>query len=149
VNVGTANVAATWLRWDLWDPSISPAHCPSNTNLARAECLGHNFTWNHTVGTPNHSLWNGCVADRDQSNDVASIAPSSQATNFPANQELACPAASILPLTTNWTTVNNTINAMSPSGGTNQTIGLLWGWLSLLQQAPLNAPAEDPNYRYQ
>ena len=38
---------------------------------------------------------------------------------------------------------------MSPNGGTNQTIGLLWGWLSLLQQSPLNAPSESPNNQYQ
>ncbi|MFX5937812.1 hypothetical protein ABTE71_20870, partial [Acinetobacter baumannii] len=23
-----------------------------------------------------------------------------------------------------------------------------WGWISLLQQAPLNAPAEDSNFKY-
>ena len=38
---------------------------------------------------------------------------------------------------------------MSPGGATNQTIGLLWGWLSLLQQSPLNAPAEDATKQYQ
>ena len=48
----------------------------------------------------------------------------------------------LLPLTYNWTNVNNTINSMTANGATNQTIGLQWGWLSLLQQAPLNAPAE-------
>jgi hypothetical protein len=153
VNVGTSNVNANWLRWDLWDPS-NP-HCSGTnwaSNLAHAECLGHGtLTWNHTLPTPApaHSLWNGCVADRDQSYDVSSTVPSSQTTNFPANQEIACPAATILPLTYNWTAVNNTINAMSPAGGTNQTIGLLWGWLSLLQQSPLNAPAENVNYQYQ
>lgn len=32
---------------------------------------------------------------------------------------------------------------MQPTGGTNQVVGLAWGWLSLLQSAPLNAPAES------
>ena len=41
-----------------------------------------------------------------------------------------------------------TITAMQPTGGTNQAIGLAWGWHSLNQGAPLNAPAEDPNYTY-
>jgi len=80
---------------------------------------------------------------------VSAAQPSSQATNFPANQEGHCPAASVLPLTYNWTAVNNTINAMSPNGATNQTIGLLWGWLTLLQQSPMNAPSESVNNRYQ
>ena len=152
VNVGSfngvSNTNATWLRWDLWDPSGN--HCNNGwSGIAMAECKGHNYTWNHTVGSPAKSQWNGCVADRDQSYDVSSTVPSSQVTNFPANQESNCPAAAVLPLTYNWTTVNNTINAMSPAGGTNQTIGLLWGWLSLLQQSPLNAPAENANYQYQ
>ena len=148
VNVGTSNVNASWLRWDLWDPSAN--HCTNGwSGMAMAECKGHNYTWNHTVGSPNKSLWNGCVSDRDQSYDVNATVPSSQTTNFPANQESYCPAATILPLTYNWTTVKSTIDAMSPNGGTNQTIGLLWGWLSLLQQSPLNAPAENPNYQYQ
>ena len=38
---------------------------------------------------------------------------------------------------------------MTPPGGTNQTIGLPWGWLSLLQQSPFNAPAEDSTTNYQ
>jgi Flp pilus assembly protein TadG len=152
VNVGSfngvSNTNATWLRWDLWDPSGN--HCSNGwSGIAMAECKGHGYNWNHTVGSPPKSQWNGCVSDRDQNYDVSATVPSSQATDFPANQESNCPAATILPLTYSWTTVNNTINAMSPAGGTNQTIGLLWGWLSLLQQSPLNAPAENANYQYQ
>jgi Flp pilus assembly protein TadG len=151
VNVGKSNVNANWLRWDFWDPSAN--HCNNGwAGIAMAECRGHNYTWNHTVSTknpPSRSLWNGCVSDRDQSNDVSAIVPSSLATQFPANQEVSCPAATILPLTNVWSTVNNTISQMSPAGATNQTIGLQWGWLSLLQQSPLNAPAEDPNNKYQ
>ena len=62
---------------------------------------------------------------------------------------LSCPAAVLLPLTYNWNNVNATINAMSPGGATNQTLGLQWGWMSLLQQSPLNAPAEASNTTYQ
>jgi Flp pilus assembly protein TadG len=155
VNVGTSNSGATWLRWDQWDPnntnSQGRSYCSQSTSswFARAECVGHGYGWNDASPLTNKSLWNGCVSDRDQSYDVSATVPSSQTTNFPANQESYCPAAVILPLTYNWTTVNNTINAMSPNGATNQTIGLLWGWLSLLQQSPLNAPAENANYQYQ
>ena len=154
VNVGTANVGASWLRWDMWDSKLTNAsgntYCSYNGLYypTMAQCKGHGYTWNHTPGT-NTSQWNGCVTDRDQNNDVSSTAPSSQSTYFPADQDASCPAATVLPLTTNWTSVNNTINQMSPSGGTNQTIGLQWGWLSLLQQSPLNAPAEDSTKQYQ
>jgi uncharacterized protein YegL len=148
VNVGTSNVGASWLRWDLWDPnnrdSYGRSYCSQGSSswFSMAQCIGHGYTWGHSVGSPSTSLWNGCVADRDQSNDANSTAPSSLATQFIADQYSVCPAAVLLPLTYNWTTVNNTINSMTANGATNQTIGLQWGWLSLLQQAPLNAPAE-------
>lgn len=150
VNVGKSNVNATWLRWDLWDPS--PAHCSGGTNanyMSYATCLGHNYSWNHVVGVPNKSNWNGCVTDRDQSYDVSATVPSSNMTDFVADQEIFCTNSPILPLTYNWTNVNNTINGMGPNGATNQTIGLLWGWLSLMQQSPLNAPAENSTSTYQ
>lgn len=54
----------------------------------------------------------------------------------------------IMPLSYDWTAIKATINAMQPTGGTNQPIGLAWAWQSLQQTAPLNAPAEDPNYTY-
>jgi Tfp pilus tip-associated adhesin PilY1 len=55
----------------------------------------------------------------------------------------------MLALTSTFSTVKSTIEAMVANGGTNQTIGLHWGWLSLLRQSPLNAPAEDVNNQYQ
>jgi hypothetical protein len=41
------------------------------------------------------------------------------------------------------------VNNMSPSGSTNQAIGLAWGWLSLTGGGPFSVPAMDPNYKYQ
>jgi Flp pilus assembly protein TadG len=152
VNVGTTNSGASWLRWDLFDPSISTNNCTGGTNagyMSYATCLGHNYSWHHTVGTPAHTNWGGCVTDRDSTNDVNSAAPSSLATNFIADQDPLCPGTQILPLTYNWATVNTTIDAMTAQGATNQTIGLQWGWLSLLQQSPLNAPAETTGLIYQ
>ena len=156
VNVGTANVNASWLRWDSWDPSNYPnAYYPYNTWcsggnwMTMAQCQGHGYTWNHTVGTPSHSQWNGCVTDRDQSYDVDATKPTGKTTYFLADQDQSCPAAAIQPLSYNWSTINSTINAMSPGGATNQTVGLQWGWLSLLQQDPMNAPAETAGTGYQ
>jgi hypothetical protein len=154
VNVGTSNVNATWLRWDRWDPSSGNCNSFSNPNaryMSYSTCVDHGsgYSWNHTIGSPSHSLWNGCVGDRDKSYDVDATAPSSTTTDFVADQDVFCPAAKLLPLTYNWTNVNNTINAMSPNGATNQTIGLQWGLLSLLQQDPLDAPAESSTSSYQ
>jgi Flp pilus assembly protein TadG len=150
VNVGTSNVNATWLNWDFFDSRNYPnssypwqTYCSGGYWMTKAQCLGHSYTWSHTPPTTTKSQWNGCVTDRDQSYDVNATAPSSAATNFYADQDQSCPDAQILPLTYNWTNVNSTIDAMTAQGATNQTIGLQWGWLSLLQQAPLNAPAES------
>jgi hypothetical protein len=155
VNVGTSNVNATWLRWDLWDPSNSAddpyaeqTWCTAGDWMTRAQCLGHGSTWNHTsYAYP--SQWNGCVVDREESYDVDATVPSSVATQFIADQDETCPTTAILPLTYDWSMVNATIDSMTASGATNQTIGLQWGWLSLLQQAPLNAPPEAPGLTYQ
>jgi len=51
-------------------------------------------------------------------------------------------------LTYDWTALKNKVDAMQPEGNTNQAIGMAWAWLSLLQQTPLNAPAEDSNFKY-
>ncbi|MDI1262515.1 MAG: pilus assembly protein [bacterium] len=148
VNVGTSNVGASWLRWDTWDPknysnSGTPwyTYCDNGYWLTMAQCTGRGYNWTHTVGSPSHSQWNGCVTDRDQSYDTKSTIPSSYSTYFVADQDQYCPVP-LLPLTYSWTTINSTIDSMTAQGATNQTIGLQWAWLSLLQQNPLNAPAE-------
>jgi Flp pilus assembly protein TadG len=157
VNVGTSNKSASWLRWDLWDPANTywnryygyVTYCSGGSWFTRALCVGHNYNWGDTTPSTDTSQWNGCVTDRDPSNDVNSVLPTSLATEWIADQDSSCPVAPILPLTYNWSAVNNTINSMTTQGATNQTIGLQWGWLSLLQQAPLNAPAESANSKYQ
>ena len=84
VNVGTSNVNASWLRWDLWDPKNYTDRTTHGIPIAavaywmtKAQCLG-----TATIGIareciPSTSQWNGCVSDRDQSNDTNSTAPSS------------------------------------------------------------------------
>ena len=52
-----------------------------------------------------------------------------------------------MPLSYDWTALNAKIDAMTPGGMTNQTIGLQWGFQSLTA-APFTIPAKDPNYIY-
>jgi hypothetical protein len=49
----------------------------------------------------------------------------------------------------NWASMNSLVDQMYPNGSTNQPIGLVWGWLSLVGGGPLTAPAMDSNYQYQ
>jgi Flp pilus assembly protein TadG len=104
-----------------------------------------------------HSTWNGCVADRGTSTAPATNAGYDQkidapiagnaATLFPAQQYSYC-NISILGLTYDWTALNNLVSAMTPNGSTNQPIGLVWGWQSLVGGGPLTAPVLDANFVY-
>jgi Flp pilus assembly protein TadG len=118
-------------------------------------------TYTHPWLPNAHSTWSGCLADRTQPYDVQGTAPTSStvATLFPAeqyyeNSESFCvtgntpPLQAITPLSYNWTALKTAIDAMSPTGGTNQPIGLAWGWQTLLSQAPFNAPAKQAGYTY-
>jgi Mg-chelatase subunit ChlD len=107
---------------------------------------GSSFTTNGSC--TNHQTWNGCVTDRDQDYDTTNTAPSTsiQATLFPAEQFQDCPVE-LMPLSYDWTALNAKIDAMTPGGMTNQTIGLQWGFQTLTA-APFTIPAKDPNYTY-
>lgn len=126
-------------------------------------------TWGtgYATWTPlDHSKWNGCVMDRDQDYDIKNTAPSPGDTNavstlFPAQEYMQgstnyCKTTStpylqpIMPMTNNWTALKQAIDNMNPTGGTNQAIGVAWGWQSLsTTNGPIAAPAKDANYVYQ
>ncbi len=151
------------------------AHCSNSSYSTKTSCQNANktwynagtwtagvwtgATWNVGVWTPkDHSLWNGCVTDRgtpsgpatatsvgfDQKVDLPS---GTDETLWPAEQFASC-TAQIVGLTNNWDTLNATVTAMTPVGNTNQPIGLVWGWQSLVGGGPLIAPSQDPQYAY-
>ncbi|HLL27302.1 MAG TPA: TadE/TadG family type IV pilus assembly protein [Xanthobacteraceae bacterium] len=124
-------------------------------------------TWTPATWTFDHSQWNGCVMDRgsstgpgtssgpDQDLSAASAtvepnpATAPDSTKYPAEQYSLCPAQAVIPLTYNWSSLTSAVNGMSPNGTTNQPIGLVLGWLSLVGGGPFpTAPAMDPNYTY-
>jgi len=133
VNVGAGNYDASWINWSDWD----------NDNKT---CSG---SWPNQTCTPkNHNTWNGCVTDRDQNYDTLNTAPTGgPSTRFYAEQYDACPAQ-LMPLSHDFAALKSKVDSLTPNGGTNQPIGIAWGWQSLTPTAPLNAPAEDPNYTY-
>jgi Flp pilus assembly protein TadG len=143
VNVGASNYSKYWVDFSDWD-SV-------NGNWT---CTGRNCSW---VWTPsNHNTWNGCVTDRDQDYDTKNTTPTSGnvGTLFPAEQYSYCNSSSsaylqpIMPLSYDWTSLKSRIDAMKPTGNTNQGIGLAWGWMTLSTGDPMNAPAKDTNYTY-
>jgi Flp pilus assembly protein TadG len=122
VKVGTANVNAPWIKWGNWEAN--------NQNCSNGVC------------TPKpHSDWNGCVEDRDQSHDTLDTAPTTTSTRFPARQCSSSSLAEIMPLNYVWANLHARIDAMTPTGNTNVTIGLVWAFHALTQSEPLTQAA--------
>ena len=140
VNVGTGNVNATWIDWTDWNAANGT--CSNNNYKSQSSCTSHGKVW-----TPaNHNTWNGCVNDRDQNNDVLNAAPvaGNASTMYRAHQAANCPA-SMMTLSSDWTALNSKVDAMTPTGNTNVTIGLQMAWQTLSPVAPFNAPAVAPD----
>jgi len=145
VNVGPSNYNQSWIDFTAWD--AANGKCSNTTYKTQSACVNAKKTW-----TPaNHTTWNGCVWDRDKDHgtehDTLNTAPvvSDIYSLFPAEQWSACPIQ-LMPLSYDWSALKSLIDKMTPNGNTNQAIGMAWGWQSLAQTAPLNAPAKDPNY---
>jgi Flp pilus assembly protein TadG len=143
VNVGKNNANASWIEWSLWDALMGLVNSKNK----------------------NRSAWSGCVTDREQPYNTLATQPkssnsgsgssgsgssgsgSSKATLFPAYQpSYGCPIP-LIPLTNDWTALGNLVDAMTPVGTTNQTIGLAWGWHALTKGPPLNAPGQSKDVR--
>lgn len=82
------------------------------------------------------NTWDGCVRDRQRDHDVNDTAPTSTATNFQPYQNYYCPPA-IVPLTNDWSSLNEKVDDLASLGATNITIGLIWGLHSLTAGQPL------------
>ncbi|MBW7969086.1 pilus assembly protein TadG-related protein [Bradyrhizobium sp. BR 10289] len=139
----------------------SSASCGSNTACT---CTGtgsnkicHLWRGDGTAATaaaaPSRSTWTGCVNDRDQDYDTQNTAPDSgggsPSKQFYAEQWSGCLPATVFPMSNQWQTLKDQISAMSPSGNTNQAVGLAWGWQSLsTTNGPIAAPAKASNYVY-
>lgn len=146
VNVDKGNYDKSWLNWTAWE-----ADSANKTTTSSKTCTGSGgnkkCTTTYTTTTNNHNTWTGCVMDRNKNYDIGSTAPASADSNFFPEQYSDCPVK-LTPLTYDWTKLDTAVNAMTPIGSTNQTIGLVWGWQSLMPTSPLNAPTKDANIDY-
>ena len=147
VNAGVANYNQNWIDWSSWNASNQT--CNWNWN-------GSN--WTNVCTAKSHSTWNGCVTDRnktqvpsttyDYDQSAENPDPAKPDSLLPAEQYSSCPTA-MMGLSYDWTSMNSLVDAMSPNGSTNQPIGLVWGWQSLVGGGPLVAPATTNGYTYQ
>jgi hypothetical protein len=114
--------------------------------------------WSPATWTPkNHNTWNGCVTDRGSASAPGTTAGNDQTVTTPtagdattlfyAEQYSNC-SPEMMGLNYNWTMMKTAVDGLSPNGTTNQPIGLVWGWQSLVGGGPLTAPSKDANYTY-
>ncbi|MEZ2406997.1 pilus assembly protein TadG-related protein [Bosea sp. RCC_152_1] len=92
----------------------------------------------------------GCIADRDQNYDVTDGgATASNAQAYPATWCGQSSLVEAMGLTSDWTSLSSKINAMTPVGNTNVTIGAVWGWATLSTDVPFTEakPAETPRLK--
>lgn len=153
--LGVSTAGGDWIDWSLWDAANGT--CSSGSYTTKNSCTSNGKIW-----TPKaHTSWTGCFTDRTQNNDTTNTPPTiaNNTTLFPAEEYVSgstkyCKVGSatylqpIMPLSYNWTSLKTTIGNMMPTGNTNQGLGLAWGWMTLGQNEPFNAPAKDPNYVY-
>jgi Flp pilus assembly protein TadG len=124
VNLGTSYKSNNW-----FDASCSALGSPSG-------CKSSNVM----------SYWEGCVRDRTYPYDTQDDPPTTAntATLYPIYD---CGSlTTLMPLSYDWTALNSKIDAMTPNGNTDVTIGLVWAWHALTAQAPLTqaaAPSPD------
>ena len=154
VNVGTSTYTnANWIDWEDWEDDNG--HDQSTTTCTTQKS-GKNGKKKKKCSTTtawvpdNHNTWNGCITDRDKNYDVTGTAPvvGTAGTLFPAEQYDSCPVP-VSGLSYDWNKLNSLVNTMKADGTTNQTIGLVWAWMSLTGGGPFTVPAKDPNYKYQ
>jgi Flp pilus assembly protein TadG len=159
---------SSWLRWDLWDKVNGTCNksgsynsedacesqkvCTKPQYTSKTNCQNNGGSWINATWTPKaHTTWTGCVQDRDKdpsvNYDVNDTAPSSTETKYPAWQCYNSALSPIFPLSTNWgtpnsndaTTLHGKVNALTPTGYTNITIGLAWALHAL---SPTNVLTE-------
>jgi len=164
VNVGASNYNESWIDWTDWNSDNQT--CSGGGGWGGWGGNGWGWGgWNHggwgnggggSCSASNHNTWNGCVTDRGPSSapgtstwDQVATAPDGTANSkWPAEQYNSCPVE-MMGLSYDWTAMNSLVDSMRPVGSTNQPIGLVWGWQSLVGGGPLTAPAMDSNYQYQ
>jgi Flp pilus assembly protein TadG len=144
VNIGKSNYTKSYIDWTEWDKQHGTWECAGNSSYNNSHA--NNCKWK----PDDHSKWEGCVSDRgdtdgpsSQNYDQKVLPPNSDASSeYPAEQPDGCPVA-IQQLTYDWDRLNNIVDDLRPEGSTNQPIGLVWAWQTLVGGGAMVAPPKD------
>ncbi len=138
---------------------IKLALVPFDTNVKVDPVFASGRPW---MRQPLSSLsgWSGCVTDRVQPYDTNAITPNlttpdtlfdavdGNSAIFPNAMPVSCSLRAIMPLVSNFSSYDASVDAMSPNGQTNGTIGLAWGLQTLTPGEPFGtASAFGSEYR--
>ena len=133
------------------------SNCTCSGSGSSKTCKTNSGYYEHTWVKNARSTWTGCVADRGSTtapgttagNDQTATAPSTSDTTtlYPARQDIYCPQTA-LGLNYNWSSMSSVVDSLYANGGTNQPVGLVMGWHSLVGLGPFTAPPKDSNYTY-
>jgi Flp pilus assembly protein TadG len=154
--IGRSNCTCT-TGWNVICKQTSTTSGAPYTHVWRPADTASPVTAADTAATPDKSSWNGCVTERGASSgpsgdyDRKVTAPSitTVASLFPAEQNSYCSPV-VMPLSNDWTAMNAAVTALYPLGGTNQPIGLVHGWQSLVGGGPFpTPPVKETNFAYQ
>jgi Flp pilus assembly protein TadG len=147
----TYNNAPPWVRFDWWDENYgqNTEVCTNLPGKGKGKGKGKGGGNNQvceTVWQPEtRQNWVGCINDRDRfpnlDYDVLDTEPNMDLngpvpTKFPARKCDDNSMPSVLALTEDWDGLRSKTDSMTPSGWTNITIGLVWGW-HLLSPTPI------------
>ena len=111
----------------------------------------------YNAGSCTRQTWNGCITDRggltgpstsDYDRKITAPTTSILESLFVADQYGSCPAQ-MKGLSYDWSAMDALVDSLEADGMTNQPIGLVWAWQSLVGGGPLTAPAKTSGYNYQ
>ena len=163
VNVGMANRNASWLDVpaDYSETKTVDSYAYPNKTLigCSMQDVTHNndgvttttqqevctYDWGTPVITPVEQTyehkWNGCVGSR---NAPLNTQDDTYSTKVPGLLDRWCPGE-ILPLTSDVSAINASIDSMYAYGNTYIPSGLIWGWRALSAERPFQESKKNTN----
>ncbi len=122
--------------------TTSPSLC---TYPAAPTCRDYKFPRADSPTQTRTLSISNCVTERSGPQAYTDARPDTAPVgrNFPASGN-PCPSATILPLTSNKTTLHSQINALTDGGSTAGHIGLAWGWYMISPNFGYIWPASQP-----
>jgi hypothetical protein len=109
-------------------------------------CNWYGCTTYHYWSPSNSGWWNkartNCATERS---GLEAFTDASVSANLVNTHYQTCLAAAVQPLTSNRTTLHNTINAMTANGGTAGQVGIQWGWYTLAPSSGVSEAIGDAN----